>query len=158
MASSSGQGKPIPLTSLNIQELGRIKGMIEEELKGTMEACRKLEHAAEKFSESKSCLLALGPGSLNKEVMIPLTSSLYVAGAIDCADRVLVDLGTKYYMDASIPEAANYLNRQIKVAQENLSTLSTQAQNKSKQREAVVMIMQQKIAEAAKNTAPPTTN
>ncbi|MDP2436317.1 MAG: prefoldin subunit alpha [archaeon] len=159
MASSrssgpSPGGKPIPLTSLNIEDLSRIKGKIEEELQVSASRCRALEGFINNLSGSKSCLLALGPGSLDKEIMVPLTSSLYVAGKIDSADRVLVDLGTHYYMEASVPEVANQLNRQIKEVQESLTAASEHTQTKAKQREAVVMVMQQKIAEAAKVTAP----
>jgi hypothetical protein len=31
--------------------------------------------------------------------MIPLTSSLYVSGTLDSTDKVLVDIGTGYYVE-----------------------------------------------------------
>lgn len=40
------------------------------------------------------CLLILG-----KKMLVPLTASLYVPGTLDDADKVLVDVGTGYFIE-----------------------------------------------------------
>jgi hypothetical protein len=35
-------------------------------------------------------------------MMIPLTSSLYVSGTLDSTDKVLVDVGTGYYVEVRV--------------------------------------------------------
>ena len=35
-------------------------------------------------------------------MLVPLTASLYVPGTLDDADKVLVDIGTGYFVEVSI--------------------------------------------------------
>nr|GMD13272.1 probable prefoldin subunit 5 [Ipomoea batatas] len=37
-------------------------------------------------------------------MLVPLTASLYVPGTLDDADKVLVDIGTGYYVEKSLME------------------------------------------------------
>lgn len=38
---------------------------------------------------------------LGKKMLVPLTASLYVPGKLDDADKVLVDVGTGYFIEVS---------------------------------------------------------
>jgi len=38
---------------------------------------------------------------LGKKMLVPLTASLYVPGTLDDADKVLVDIGTGYFVEVS---------------------------------------------------------
>lgn len=38
-----------------------------------------------------------------KEILVPLTNSLYVKGNISSPDRVLVDIGTGFYVEKVCP-------------------------------------------------------
>ncbi len=52
------------------------------------------------------------------EVLVPLTGSMYVPGVIKQTEKVLVDVGTGYYVEKDIPAARDYFNR--KVLKQNL--------------------------------------
>jgi prefoldin alpha subunit len=38
---------------------------------------------------------------VGKKMLVPLTASLYVPGTLDDADKVLVDIGTGYFVEVS---------------------------------------------------------
>jgi prefoldin alpha subunit len=39
--------------------------------------------------------------SAGKKLLVPLTASLYVPGTLDDAEKVLVDVGTGYFIEVS---------------------------------------------------------
>jgi prefoldin alpha subunit len=56
---------------------------------------------------------------MGKEVMVPLTASLYVPGVIEDNDRVLVEVGASYFVEESVEKAREYCDRKIKMLSEN---------------------------------------
>ena len=52
-----------------------------------------------KFQESGEVLDYLKTYGNKKEVMVPLTSSLYVPGVIEEEDKVLVEVGASYFIE-----------------------------------------------------------
>ena len=44
---------------------------------------------------------------------MPLTQSLYVPGMISESNKVLVDIGTGYYVEKSVPKAKELLDRKV---------------------------------------------
>lgn len=55
---------------------------------------------------------------------MPLTSSLYVAGVLDPTERVLVDIGTSFFVGKSAADAKELLARKAALLKENTETLS----------------------------------
>jgi prefoldin alpha subunit len=43
--------------------------------------------------------------------MVPLTSSLYVPGVLDCDNKVLVEVGASYFIEQENASAQNYCLR-----------------------------------------------
>ena len=52
-----------------------------------------------KFEESKEVLIYLNKFGQGKEVMVPLTSSLYVPGVMEDTQNVLVEVGASYFIE-----------------------------------------------------------
>lgn len=61
---------------------------------------QQLREAQERFAESANSLAAIPSDGAGREVMVPLTSSLYVPGKLAGTDEVLVDIGTGFYVGA----------------------------------------------------------
>ena len=51
--------------------------------------------------------------------MIPLTESLYVPGKIRDPSRVMVELGTGYYVEKNVKQANEILDRKMKLVDVN---------------------------------------
>ena len=64
-----------------------------------------------KFQESGEVLDYLKNYGNNKEVMVPLTSSLYVPGVIEEEDKVLVEVGASYFIEQNNQGAQEYCAR-----------------------------------------------
>ena len=64
-----------------------------------------------KFQESKQVLVYLKDYGQGKEVMVPLTSSLYVPGFMDDVDNVLVEVGASYFIEQDTKKAQDYCQR-----------------------------------------------
>ena len=52
--------------------------------------------------------------SAGKEILVPLTSSLYVPGTIADTNEVLVDVGTGYFVGKSVPAAEEFIERKVR--------------------------------------------
>lgn len=56
-------------------------------------------------------------------MLIPLTSSVYVKGVLQGKEKVMVDIGTGYFIEKDITGADEYYVRKIKYLQEQLNML-----------------------------------
>jgi prefoldin alpha subunit len=56
------------------------------------------------------------PENVGTPIMVPITASLYVKGKLATADNVLVDVGTGYFVEKSVPDADDYLKRKVRIA------------------------------------------
>ena len=54
-----------------------------------------------------------------KEVMVPLTSSLYVPGRMDDNLNVLIEVGAGYFIEKNTRQANEYCDRKSKALQES---------------------------------------
>ena len=57
--------------------------------------------AQKKFQDSKEVLSYMGERASGREVMVPLTSSLYVPGVMEDSQNVLVEVGAGYFIEKS---------------------------------------------------------
>ena len=48
-------------------------------------------------------------------VLVPLTGSMYVPGVIKETEKVLVDVGTGYYVEKDVTAANDYFSRKVSV-------------------------------------------
>ena len=93
---------------------------------------RQLLQAVGKFSDSKGCLGYMKERDYNKEVMVPLTSSLYVAGVLQ-GPNVLVEVGAGYFVEKDNAGAMAYCDKKEKALQVNANKLATYVNQKREQ-------------------------
>lgn len=55
--------------------------------------------AKTKFSGSKDALEQLNTDWKDKEILVPLTGSMYVPGFVKQVDTLVIDVGTGYYAE-----------------------------------------------------------
>lgn len=48
-----------------------------------------------------------------REILVPLTASLYVPGTICDSNKVLVDVGTGYFVEKTVPKAKELIERKV---------------------------------------------
>ena len=65
----------------------------------------QLVTATNKFHDSKLVLNYVKERAGGKEIMVPLTSSLYVPGVMEDNNQVLLEVGAGYFIEENIDKA-----------------------------------------------------
>ncbi|CAM9906973.1 unnamed protein product [Scytosiphon promiscuus] len=141
------QQQSIDLSVLSLEQLNQMKTQHEEEVQNLSGNFVKLRDAQARFSESITAVEALGTKVEDKEILVPLTQSLYVPGRIVEADKMMVDVGTGYYVQKDQQRTAEFLGRKKDMVTTNLESLRGAIDVKRKNLEAIVTVMRRKIGE-----------
>eukprot|EP01111_Echinosteliopsis_oligospora_P001728 TRINITY_DN1252_c0_g1_i1.p1 TRINITY_DN1252_c0_g1~~TRINITY_DN1252_c0_g1_i1.p1 ORF type:complete len:151 (+),score=47.71 TRINITY_DN1252_c0_g1_i1:32-484(+) len=134
----------INLSNLTLEQLDGLKQQVEEEVNQLTGSLQHLRSATARFLDSKESSSSL-PGNSGKEILVPMTSSLYVKGKLANDKEVLVDIGTGYYVSKTIEETKAYADRKVSLIQEQVTKVQQALQVKRNNLDAVVSVMQQKI-------------
>lgn len=123
------------LRGLAREQLEQLHGELENEGKQLDEAVQQLQQAVQRFHKSGLALEGLKEHADGKRMLVPLTGSMYVEGEVGEGgnERVLVDVGTGYYIEQSPDQGAEYCKRKVTSLKENLDRLAKQLQEKRNQ-------------------------
>lgn len=89
-------------------------------------------------------LLMLG-SPLDKTLLVPLTSSLYVPGKLASTSHVLVDVGTGFYVEKSTEDAQKFYAAKIEELGKNIKDLENVVNGKANNLRVVEEILRQKM-------------
>eukprot|EP01117_Protostelium_nocturnum_P012056 TRINITY_DN4415_c0_g1_i1.p1 TRINITY_DN4415_c0_g1~~TRINITY_DN4415_c0_g1_i1.p1 ORF type:complete len:155 (-),score=42.05 TRINITY_DN4415_c0_g1_i1:75-539(-) len=137
--------KGLDITTLSLEQLNMLKGQLEEELQVFSTSWQQLKLAGSRYNDSKEALAEINPGNEGKSIMVPLTSSLFVPGNLTNTNRVLLDVGTGYYVSKTVGGAQEFFDRKVKMINDNTEQVSQALAVKRKNLESVLMVMQNKI-------------
>jgi prefoldin alpha subunit len=111
--STSASQQQAPLSTAQIIGL---KAQLEQEIEIFKGSFSQLKVAYSKFQSSLTSVQTLqnGKASGDAKAMLPITNSLFLKGKVkDSCQNVLVDIGTGYLMQKSLPEAAKYFECKV---------------------------------------------
>lgn len=109
----------------------------------------------QKFTDSKLVLNYLKERSANREILVPLTSSLYVPGRMENNTQVLVEVGAGYFIEQSTDKAKEYCERKAKMLTDNITKLTEVIQMKKLQLGKVQTEYQKRIESLSQQMAQP---
>ncbi|EPS32261.1 hypothetical protein POX_d05575 [Penicillium oxalicum] len=153
MASSDG-GAPagqVNLASLSVPQLRSVQTRLTSELEHLTSSHTKLRAAQAKFRDCVNSINDGVTGSAKKgtdgrdEILVPLTSSLYVKGRLTDREKVLVDVGTGFYIEKTAEKAVAFYNDKVTGLDANLQELEKIVQGKSQQLRIVEEVLRQKM-------------
>ncbi|XP_076238200.1 prefoldin 5 isoform X1 [Calliopsis andreniformis] len=142
MAEISTLLHQVDLTTLNLQKLTMLKQELDQELNIFHDSMQKLLIARNRFQESGQCLDQISPGSTHytdNEILVPLTGCMYVVGKLADTNNVLVDIGTGYYAQKSLPDAKDYFTRRMNYVKEQMDKIQQLVLDRNRIRNAVVV-------------------
>lgn len=87
--------------SLTVDQLEGIHQTTEQEVQYLAESLKQLGGAQQRLHASRRCAKGLEEAEVGKDILVPLTSSVYVGGQLGDTSTVLIDLGTGYYVEVS---------------------------------------------------------
>ena len=141
------------ISTLSLDQLNQLKSQHEQELNQLRERHSSLKQAEGRFRQSKDALAAISKDDEGKSMLVPLTQSLYVPGKLCDVDSLLVELGTGYYLEKKKDDADAMIDRKIKLVADNAENITTVVAQKTRNHEAIVMMMQHKMAQIQETKA-----
>mmetsp|Transcript_130514 Transcript_130514/g.194337 ORF Transcript_130514/g.194337 Transcript_130514/m.194337 type:complete len:170 (-) Transcript_130514:58-567(-) len=145
---ANAQGGPsINLDAMSLEELNQMKQQEEGRLQALTNRYAQLRAAAARLSASQMAIGELSPASEGKDVMVPLTESVYVPGKIRDPSKFLVDIGTGFYVEKSSKDTNSFLDRKLKLVDANSENIAKAIQVTRQNLESLSMTMQGKMLE-----------
>ncbi len=145
LEKAAANPEKINLEGLNYYELTELKKTIEGEINVLSNSFDQLRMAATKFSAAKEKLAVFTPEADNKEILVPLTTSVFIPGTLKNVDKIMFEVGASYYVEDTVPKAKAFYDRKVEDIKKNMTLLSKIIENKSKQREDVILSLQEII-------------
>eukprot|EP00877_Chromochloris_zofingiensis_P000955 jgi/Chrzof1/10860/Cz05g15030.t1 len=140
----------IPITALSPAELASIRERVEADFERLAEYSVELQRLIAQFGASGRSIETLaeskqGKADIRQPLLLPLTSSLYVPGALAETEKVLIDIGTGYYVEMSSEEGTDYCRRKVLKLKDQLDIANQAAQEKKNFLLQVNAVLQQKV-------------
>lgn len=98
MAAAKG-GVAIELEKMSVEQLKAIKEQTDLEVNLLQDSLNNIRSATSRLESASSALHDLSLRPQGHPMLVPLTASLYVPGTLDDSDKVLVDVGTGYFIE-----------------------------------------------------------
>lgn len=111
---------------------------------------QSLKGAQTQFVTSKDSLKSICPENVGTDILVPLTSSLYVPGQLADGNKVLVDIGTNYYVEKSVEEADEFFKRKIDFLKQQMDKMQPAVQQKYQTKQIILEVLQSKLMAQAK--------
>ena len=117
-------GNEVDISTLNLDQLNNLKMQHEQELNQLSMRHGELKQAEGRFRQSHDALGAISKGNEGNQMLVPLTQSLYVPGILCDTDKLLVELGTGYYLEKSQQGATEMIDRKISLVSKNAESIN----------------------------------
>ena len=134
---------------MSLDQLNSVKQQQESRLEQLTAQYHQLRAVSARLATARSSLETIpvnGAGE-GREIMIPLTESLYAPGKIVDPNKILVELGAGFFVEKSAKDAIKVLERKGKVVDLNSQNVMTAAEVSSRNAQAVQQAMQGKMME-----------
>lgn len=143
----------VDVSGLSVQQLAEIRKQFEAEIDHLSDSSTKLRQALAKFMDcSQSVSNACAAADEGKPIMVPLTSSVYVAGKIKHPDSFIVDVGTNYFVEKDAKQTVEFFNKKVDSLGKNIVDLEKLLNEKVGTLRNIDTIFKAKYAEAQKQS------
>ncbi|KAI5678428.1 hypothetical protein M9H77_09378 [Catharanthus roseus] len=150
-AAGGKGGAPVAmeLEKLSVEQLKAFKEQADLEVNLLQDSLNNIRTATARLDIASNALHDLSLRPQGKKMLVPLTASLYVPGKLDDADKVLVDVGTGYFIEKTMAEGKDYCERKINLLKSNYDQLLEVATKKKGIADEVGIVLQAKLKQLA---------
>ncbi|KAI5954762.1 GIM5 [Candida theae] len=143
------QPQKVDLNSLPPQQLVEIRKNIEQEINHFTQSLQALQTAQLKL---KDCITSINNLEKSKtdDMLVPLSSSLYIPGKAVTKQEYLVDIGTGYYVEKKAENAKTVYDKKIKKLDEDGKKLRDILVQKNELLNGINLILRRKVIEMEK--------
>ncbi|KAJ4838862.1 hypothetical protein Tsubulata_010898 [Turnera subulata] len=150
--ASSTTGVSVGIEKLSVEQLKALKEQTDLEVNLLQDSLNNIKTATGRLENASFALHDLSLRPQGKKMLVPLTASLYVPGTLDDADKVLVDIGTGYFVEKTMVEGKDYCERKINLLKSNFEQLIEVATKKKNLADEVGAVLQAKLRQLAPST------
>lgn len=143
--AGAGADQQIDISTVPIEQLDMMQKKLEQELKMLTRNHTQLRVAQRRFQLSKEAVEGLTPEAAGKEILVPLTDSLYVPGKLIDVDNVLVDIGTGYFVGKTTGQAQSFLDKKAAFVKQQCDATEAHINKKRRDFETVRDMLQHKM-------------
>ncbi|XP_042384794.1 probable prefoldin subunit 5 isoform X1 [Zingiber officinale] len=148
--AAGGVLKASDLQKLSLDQLKAVKEQSDLEVNLLEDSLKKISVAAARLEAAASALDDLSLRPKGKKMLVPLTASLYVSGTLDDSEKILVDVGTGYFIEQkTMAEGKDYCVRKLSLLKSNHDELSEMAAKKKNVADESGLLLQAKIKQAS---------
>ncbi|KAK3408702.1 probable prefoldin subunit 5 [Eucalyptus grandis] len=144
MAAAKG-GVAVELEKMSVEQLKAVKEQTDLEVNLLQDSLNNIRSATARLESASSALHDLSLRPQGHPMLVPLTASLYVPGTLDDSDKVLVDVGTGYFIEKTMAEGKDYCERKINLLKSNFDQLIEVASKKKSIADEAGAILQMKL-------------
>ncbi|RWS30805.1 prefoldin subunit 5-like protein [Leptotrombidium deliense] len=139
MASKTKKTEIAP--EMSLQQLSIAKQQFDQEIELLANSVQQLQAARSKYEDSEECVTSQKSISMNTELLVPLTGSMYVLGRVKDANTFIVDIGAGYFVEKNGKDATDYFKRKVKFLNEKIEKYAKLLQEKVHMREKIMMAL-----------------
>ncbi|EPB86888.1 hypothetical protein HMPREF1544_06314 [Mucor circinelloides 1006PhL] len=121
----------VNIADLDLSSLQQVKTQLEEELSHLTQSYSKLKSVQGRFTDCADSVDSLKVEKAD--------------GKLSNVNKVIVDVGTGYYIEKSVSDASKFYNDKVGYVKKNLGTLEKTITDKQSTLRAIVNVMQDKI-------------
>jgi len=109
------EAQQIDISQLPLEQLALLKSQFEQDVEQLGRLLDTIREAISRFEQSSVSLRAISPDSEGQPLLVPMTSSLYVPGRIKDVNKVMIDVGTGYFVEKTRDDAIAYVTKKLEM-------------------------------------------
>ena len=137
---SQAMGEQLDLRNLSPQQLEKVRMQVNQEIQTFTDAIQNYELVMNKFVEARKTLKQVGDQpqqAENQRILVPVTQSMYVPGKLKDANKVLIDIGTGYFVEKTRGDADDFCKRKIELLRQEIEKVAPVLRSRYESKQAV---------------------
>lgn len=143
MAAAPNMGDQLDLRNLSPQQLEKVRQQVNGEIQTFTDAIQNYELVMNKFMDARKTLDQVGqqPTPEGQRILVPVTQSMYVPGKLKDANKVLIDIGTGYFVEKTRGDADDFCKRKVELLRTEIEKVAPVLRSRYQSKQAVDEVM-----------------
>ena len=141
--------REVPIEKLSIEQLNYVGQQIEKEIKNYSQYYSSLRAVNNKYLDNKEYIKQLKEYK-DKEILVPMTSSLYIPGKCSDVKKLTVEIGANFFVETTVEKAEKFCDRKLENLKINMDNIDKLIQEKNDQLNVVNQNLIEKQVNAPK--------
>ena len=141
--------KEVPIEKLTVDQLNYVGQQIEKEIKNYSQYYSSLRAVNNKYLDNKEYIKQLKEYK-DKEILVPMTSSLYIPGKCSDVKKLTVEIGANFFVETTVEKAEKFCDRKLENLKINMDNIDKLIQEKNDQLNVVNQNLIEKQVNAPK--------